>query len=62
LNVPSKLIDYTIANRPVLNIDKNFLSEDIDAFLKADYRKRMSLPDPEHYHIRNITKLFLDLL
>jgi hypothetical protein len=62
LNVPSKLIDYAITNRPVLNINKDFCFEDIMSFLRGDYSKRMLLPDPEKYHIRNITKQFLDLI
>jgi hypothetical protein len=62
LNSPSKLIDYVIANRPVLNITKNFNGETLLAFLKRDYEKRMLLPEPEQFHIRNISRLFLDLL
>ena len=62
LNSPSKLIDYAIANRPVLNINQNFNGENLSAFLKRDYSKRMHLPDPEQYHIKNISRLFLDLL
>lgn len=61
LNVPSKLIDYAIINRPVLNINKHFSSEDLLAFLNKDYAKRMQLPDPEQYHIGRVAKLFLDL-
>ncbi|MCF8380666.1 MAG: hypothetical protein K9H49_13905 [Bacteroidales bacterium] len=62
INVPSKLIDYAITNRPVLNITRNFNEEDMLAFLKGDYSKRMLLPDPEQYHISNISKGFLNLL
>jgi hypothetical protein len=62
LNSPSKLIDYAIANRPVLNIDQNFNSEDLLAFLNKDYRKLMLLPDIAQYHIRNISQLFLELI
>lgn len=62
LNIPSKLIDYAIINRPVLNIDKNFKSTEILAFLEGDYSKRMQLPEPERYHIKRVTKLFMDLL
>jgi hypothetical protein len=61
LNSPSKLIDYAIVNRPVLNINQNFNGEDLVEFLNRDYRKRMLLPDPEQYHIKNISRLFLDL-
>jgi len=62
LNVPSKLIDYALTNRPVLNIDKDFQESDLMAFLDGNYSKRMPLPDPEQYHIKNVTKQFLDLL
>ena len=62
LNSPSKLIDYAITNRPTLNINKNFNGDDLAAFLRGDYRKRMTLPDPKKYHIKNISQLFLDLL
>ena len=50
-NLPSKLIDYSITNRPVLNITQEFSSEYLIAFLKGDYGKRMILPDIEQYHI-----------
>ena len=62
LNSPSKLIDYAITNRPVLNINSNFTGEDLLAFLNGDYRRRMLLPDPEQCHIKNVSQLFLDLL
>jgi hypothetical protein len=61
LNSPSKLIDYAITGRPVLNIKNNFSGEDLMAFLRSDYSKKMQLPDPEQFHIRNISKQFLDL-
>jgi hypothetical protein len=62
LNVPSKLIDYAIANRPVLNISKDFHESELAAFLDGNYTKRMPLPDPEQYHIKNIALRFLDLI
>lgn len=62
LNSPSKLIDYAILNRPVLNIGQNFNGEDLMAFLKGNFSKRMQLPNPEQYHIRNVSCLFLSLL
>lgn len=60
-NSPSKLIDYAIVNRPVLNIKRNFNENDLLAFLNGDYKKQMSLPDIERYHIKNVADLFLDL-
>lgn len=62
LNIPSKLIDYLITGRPVLNIRKDFSAEDIEAFLKGDYTRRMNLPDPVHYHISNVSAHFLGLI
>jgi hypothetical protein len=62
LNSPSKLIDYAIANRPVLNITRDFNGNDLINFLKGDYRNCMPLPDPEQYHIKKISSLFLNLI
>jgi len=62
LNVPSKLIDYAIVNRPVLNIDKNFSFEKLLAFLTKDYSGRMILPNPEKYHIKHVSQQFIELL
>ena len=62
LNVPSKLIDYAITNRPVLNINRTFNSETLFAFLNGDYRSRMLLPNPQQYHISKISSLFMELL
>lgn len=61
-NSPSKLIDYAITNRPVLNITHHFNSTALLSFLQGDYRNRMILPDPEQYHIRNISGRFLKLI
>lgn len=62
LNSPSKLIDYAITGRPVLNIEKDFISEHLLEFLRRDYQNKMQLPDPEDYHIKNISNDFLSLL
>jgi len=61
LNIPSKLIDYAIIGRPVLNIDRKFRCESLRSFLEGDYTGKMILPEPQKYHIRNITKQFLEL-
>jgi hypothetical protein len=62
LNSPSKLIDYSIAGRPVLNITRDFRADDLLAFLSGNYERGMSLPDPEQFHIKNIALKFLDLM
>lgn len=61
LNSPSKLIDYAIINKPVLNIIKEFNGEDLLSFFKGDYRKQMILPRPKQYHIKNVAQQFLNL-
>lgn len=61
LNSPSKLIDYAITGRPVLNITNKFKKEDIYEFLEGDYKRKMELPDPEVYHISRIAEKFLEL-
>lgn len=61
LNSPSKLIDYSIAGRPVLNITSDLNPADITAFLDGNYEKSMDLPDPSQYHIERIAREFLGL-
>lgn len=61
-NSPSKLIDYAIANRPILNIKQRFNPEDLLAFLDGDYSNRMELPGREQYHIKNISQKFISLM
>jgi len=62
LNVPSKLIDYSITGRPVLNIKRDFSAESVKNFLNGNYSGRMQLPDPMCYHIRFVSGQFLELL
>lgn len=59
--VPSKLIDYAIIGRPVLNILKVLEEESIKRFLKGDYSGKMELPDIENYKIENVCSTFLRL-
>lgn len=61
LNSPSKLIDYAIVGRPVLNITNNFNPDDVYSFLDGDYKQKMNLPDPEQFHIRVIAEKFLEI-
>ncbi|HPF03108.1 MAG TPA: glycosyltransferase [Desulfobacteraceae bacterium] len=61
LNSPSKLIDYSIAGRPVLNIKRDLNQADVRAFLDGNYKNKMILPDPGEYHIGRVAKKFLEL-
>ena len=58
---PSKLIDYMIANRPVLSVGTELDTEAIDQFLLGDYTKQLQMPDLSMYDIKNIVNQFLSL-
>ncbi len=62
LNSPSKLIDYAIVNRPVLNINQDFNSEEVLKFIEGDYTNKMEIPDPKQFHISNVSNKFINLL
>ena len=62
VQVPSKLIDYAIAKRPVLSIDTDFAQEkQFQSFFRGDYDDKMNLPDLDTYDIRNIARQFIEL-
>jgi hypothetical protein len=61
LNSPSKLIDYAIVNRPVINITTDIDEDAVLNFLQGNYSNRMDLPNPDQYHISNVAKSFLNL-
>lgn len=58
----SKLIDYALTGRPVLNITNPINYKFIDEFLKGDYTHQMQLGNPDEYNIKNVAKKFLDLI
>ena len=59
---PSKLIDYTIAGRPILEVTSAFLeASDVDEFLAGDYSHAMPFIDLSQYDIKNVAKSFLEL-
>lgn len=59
--LPSKLIDYSITGRPVLNIENSSDLSIIDEFLNGDYSKKMKLDDVSKYDIRKVASQFLNL-
>lgn len=59
---PSKLIDYLIAGRPVLNLKKDFDTIIIDQFLNGDYSARYDIENTDKYRIENVAMLFLKLI
>jgi hypothetical protein len=62
VQLPSKLIDYAITERPVLNIKKGFDRDDALAFINRNYSKKMILPDIRQYHISIIAQKFIELV
>ncbi len=62
VQVPSKLIDYALAKRPVLSVETDFVQQQqFHDFLHGDYSSQMTLPDLDLYNIKNVAKQFLSL-
>ncbi len=59
---PSKLIDYAISGRPILNIDplKPNINH-ITNFFEKNYTQSYSIPNIEQYNIKNVAQKFLEL-
>lgn len=62
LHSPSKLIDYAITRRPILNITSKLDISVISAFLDRDYSKAYVIDDLEQYNISNVAGKFLELV
>lgn len=61
---PSKLIDYALTKRPILNVSSDFTDSErntLQAFFKADYSGRMIIHEIERYNIVNVARQFLEL-
>lgn len=62
VQVPSKLIDYYLTHRPILEITSDFgESETFEEFCKEDYHGQVIIDHPEHYNITNVAKAFAEL-
>lgn len=60
---PSKLIDYWLCGRPVLNLRSFDLDTSlVDRFLEGDYRNALVIEQPEQYRIENVVDSFLALV
>ncbi|KXK40744.1 MAG: hypothetical protein UZ09_BCD002000232 [Bacteroidetes bacterium OLB9] len=63
IQTPSKLIDYAIIDKPILNIvTGNLDSENITRFLKRDFTNSYKIENVDQYKIENICKQFLCLI
>jgi hypothetical protein len=62
VQTPSKLIDYTIAGRPILTIDSNDIKQDIlNEFLQGNFEHKDKDIDLSKYDIRNIADQIFEL-
>ena len=62
VQAPSKLIDYYLSHRPILEIASDFQESAVyDAFVKGDYAGQVVIPNPEQYNIVNVARNFLSL-
>ena len=59
--LPSKLIDYAITGRPVLNITSGSDFSQLLRFMDYDYSERMNLASPQTYNIKVVARAFTDL-
>jgi hypothetical protein len=59
--VPSKLIDYLITGKPILNIDPVLDHRLVDEFMAGDYSRKFDKLDPDRYRIENVCSKFLEL-
>lgn len=61
--VPSKLIDYHLAGRPILSVRNQEVNEsELKEFLRGDYTRRQSTDGFEKFRIENVAKSFLSLV
>lgn len=60
--IPSKLIDYALSDRPILSLDSQSLDvQKLSAFLHRDYSSQLIVDNLEDYNIKNVAKKFIDL-
>ncbi|MBP6128161.1 hypothetical protein [Flavobacterium sp.] len=61
--VPSKLIDYSLSNRPTLSLKMNELDLEIfSEFLNGDYSKELVISNINDYNINNVVDQFLEII
>lgn len=62
VQAPSKLIDYSLSGRPILNISSEFKEhQTVDQFLEGDYSGQYIPEGIENYDIRNVAEKFLNI-
>lgn len=60
-HLPSKLIDYGLTKRPILNVSSISLNlQVIEEFLDYNFINRFEIDNIDQYNIKNVAKQFLD--
>ena len=60
---PSKLIDYTIIEKPILSIQTGNLNKEvINEFMMGNYENAKIIKNPNQYRIENVYKEFLKII
>ncbi|WP_435415570.1 hypothetical protein [Polaribacter aestuariivivens] len=63
LQTPSKLIDYTLINVPILSINcVNFNDSHFKEFIKKNYTNRLIVKNVSQYDIKNVGDKFVNLI
>jgi hypothetical protein len=63
VQTPSKLIDYALAKRPILNISSGFTEMEqvvFKEFMRGDYSQSIKVDNISQYDIKNVAKQFLE--
>lgn len=63
--VPSKLIDYTLSQRPILNISSSYTENEkiaFEDFLEGIYHQQYIINDIQRYDTKNVSKAFVNLV
>ncbi|MBK9255863.1 MAG: hypothetical protein IPM42_10275 [Saprospiraceae bacterium] len=61
IQVPSKLIDYLITGKPILNIEPKLDTTLVDDFMEGNYTSRFNALSLDRYRIENVCAKFLEL-
>lgn len=62
VQAPSKLIDYALSKRPILNVSTEFKEHNVvDEFIDGNYSNRNLPAGIDQYDIRNVAAKFIDL-
>ncbi|HBX46827.1 MAG TPA: hypothetical protein DEG28_13240 [Porphyromonadaceae bacterium] len=62
VQLPSKLIDYYLSGRPILEIATSFdEQQNFESFIKRDYTSQLFKQDVSNYDIKNVTSNFINL-